>query len=223
MADLQSTEASVEEQQSSPSEIWANPELLATTRAGVEVWREVHGTESLYEVSNLGNVRSWTVGGRPILGARADTPAPKQPYVNAQQGYVYLQMSVNGKTIARTLHRVVLDAFVCERPVGMECGHYDRVKTNNALTNIRWITAKRNSDDKKRHGTMWSRPTEIRDGVTFYQCTLCAKWKAFYDFRKIKAIHSVCGRDPTCDPCRKKRDCEYAARRRAKRKACGLS
>ncbi len=56
MAQQQSTTATTE-----PQEIWASEELIATTHAGVEVWRVIHGTESLYDVSNLGNVRAWTV------------------------------------------------------------------------------------------------------------------------------------------------------------------
>lgn len=50
-------------------------------------------------------------------------------------------------------HRLVLEAFVGPCPEGMECCHWDGVRDNNRLNNLRWDTRKNNAKDRDRHGT----------------------------------------------------------------------
>src|SRR5262245_33311629 len=51
------------------------------------------------------------------------------------------------------VHQLALEAFVGPRPEGCECCHNDGDHTNNALSNLRWDTAKANAADQARHGT----------------------------------------------------------------------
>ncbi len=61
----------------------------------------------------------------------------------------------------RSVHRLVLEAFVGPCPEGMQCCHFpDRNPANNRLSNLRWDTAKANAADKVIHGTdVRSKPT----------------------------------------------------------------
>lgn len=69
--------------------------------------------------------------------------------------YVSLRRTKNGKrgSIFRRVHGLVLTCFVGPCPPGLECGHRDRDKRNNNLSNLRWVTKLENAADKHRHGT----------------------------------------------------------------------
>lgn len=72
-----------------------------------------------------------------------------------QRGYVVVTLCRGEERHARTLHRLVLEAFVGPRPEGMEACHFpDRSPLNNRLDNLRWDTPKANSGDKQVHGTI---------------------------------------------------------------------
>lgn len=47
------------------------------------------------------------------------------------------------------IHKLVLEAFVGERPSGMQACHGNGDKTDNRLVNLRWDTVKANHRDKK--------------------------------------------------------------------------
>lgn len=111
--------------------------------SALEEWRAVVGFPG-YEVSSLGRVRSqkfgslWTVL-RPSPGKR---------------GYLRVAMSRDGKTHRRLVHRVVLEAFRGQCPVGMEARHVnDNNTANNAIDNLAWGTRLENAADRDRHGT----------------------------------------------------------------------
>lgn len=117
-----------------------------------EIWRPVLGFEGKYDVSNHGRVRSkkrhhyfgvahWSVRGKiRKLGFNG-------------RGYLFLSLWKNSKPYPRAIHRLVLESFVGPRPKGMTACHYDGVRTNNYLTNLRWDTLKANFSDRDRHGT----------------------------------------------------------------------
>lgn len=112
----------------------------------MEIWKEVVGYESIYMVSDLGRVRSFTrhSGGRVL-----NPPACKQGYIN-------LLLYKDGRIRGRGVHALVLEAFVGPCPAGMETCHKDGNPQNNHLANLRWDTPVANHADKIRHGT---RPT----------------------------------------------------------------
>lgn len=65
--------------------------------------------------------------------------------------YNYLLVAVrdaNGKRYTRSVHRLVLEAFVGPKPPGMEGCHFpDPDPANNRLSNLRWDTPRANSVD----------------------------------------------------------------------------
>lgn len=103
-----------------------------------EIWKPVLGYEGLYEVSNLGRVKSLpretTKGGLIKL------------YANKRNGYVYVCLSKNGKAHTLRLHRLVLEAFTdYVSGNGLVIDHIDCDKTNNRLDNLEAVTHKVNS------------------------------------------------------------------------------
>lgn len=100
-----------------------------------ENWRP-YPNDPRYQVSDHGRVRG--IKGQPLK------PIP------TKQGY--LQVSFAGLGTA-LIHRVVLETFVGPCPEGMECCHWDDVRTNNRLSNLRWGTSGDNNLDMVRNGT----------------------------------------------------------------------
>ncbi|GAA1148019.1 hypothetical protein GCM10009651_35920 [Microbacterium natoriense] len=117
-----------------------------------ERWAAVVGFENLYEVSDLGNVRSidrevtYSNGGVRRYESRVLTGR-----VTAS-GHV--RVSLYGGTRGRDhfVHRLVLESFVGPRPDGMEGCHENGVPGDNRLTNLRWDTTRGNHLDRVKHG-----------------------------------------------------------------------
>lgn len=69
----------------------------------------------------------------------------------------YLRVTVSttdGKQKSIAVHRLVLEAFVGQRPDGMQACHNDGNHLNNSIKNLRWDTSRNNILDKNKHGTM---------------------------------------------------------------------
>lgn len=113
-----------------------------------------------YEASNLGRIRSID---RTVLRTH---PTHGTEYLFIQKGkllrptdngggYKTVCLSIRGKVKRKTVHSLVLLAFVGPRPNGMETRHLDNDKGNNALYNICYGTGQENNyEDKHRHGTI---------------------------------------------------------------------
>lgn len=112
-----------------------------------ERWLPVVGYEGLYEVSDLGNVRSLdgTRAGRKFRG-RVLKPRSRHA------GHQAVDLSTPGRRWSVDVHRLVLSAFVGPCPEGMEGCHNDGDPTNNRLGNLRWDTHRANMQDRITHG-----------------------------------------------------------------------
>lgn len=110
----------------------------------IERWLPVVGWEGLYEVSDLGRVKSL-----PRVGTSGVILKPSL----RKDGYIQHGLTRNCNHVNRLLHHLVAEAFIGPRPAGCECCHNDGDPGNNALANIRWDTPLGNSADKTRHGT----------------------------------------------------------------------
>jgi len=58
----------------------------------------------------------------------------------------------SGKRIYRSVGFLILTAFVGKRPAGLQVLHKDDDPNNNALSNLRWGTAKENCADRESNG-----------------------------------------------------------------------
>jgi hypothetical protein len=114
-----------------------------------EIWRPVADWEGLYEVSNLGRVRSLdrlASNGRRYRGKLLTS-------VLDSSGYLIVRLSEGGKCKNGYIQRMVLRAFVGEPPEGMECAHLDGTRTNNRINNLAWVSIKENASHRKLHGS----------------------------------------------------------------------
>lgn len=109
----------------------------------LEEWRRIQKHPS-YEVSDAGRVR------RLPGEFRRNTHILKTP----PNSFGYLIAPLwEGRRVVRTVHSLVLGAFVGERPEGLECRHLNGDNNDARLSNLAWGTPKENAADKLRHGT----------------------------------------------------------------------
>lgn len=118
-----------------------------------EIWKPVVGYEGLYEVSNIGRVKSLDRTVRWRDGHRAVRSRLIKYGVN-HRGYFTAHLCRDGIHNKRFVHVLVLEAFVGPRPDGMECCHGNGIRTDNRLLNLRWDTRSANRNDSRAHGTM---------------------------------------------------------------------
>jgi hypothetical protein len=108
-----------------------------------ERWLPVAGYDGFYEVSDQGRVRSLS---------RKVQNAGKVDYISGRilspnftgKGYLFVNLCRNGDRTMAYVHRLVATAFLppSEAP---HVNHIDSVKTNNAASNLEWVTPKQNT------------------------------------------------------------------------------
>lgn len=114
----------------------------------MEIWKSIEGFEGLYEVSNLGRVKSLdqeNVNGRRWIGF--ELSQSKDRY-----GYPKVMLRKEGKQKSISVHRLVAGAFI-DNPHGKpQVNHIDGIKTNNKWDNLEWNTALENMTHARETG-----------------------------------------------------------------------
>lgn len=114
-----------------------------------EQWRPIPGHEGLYEVSDLGRVRSWA------KWRRRGIPCPHiLDGATDEKGYRKVSLCSGGRQRTFAVHRLVAVAFLGPLPAGLQTRHLDGDPGNNALSNLRYGTPSENQQDSIQHGTM---------------------------------------------------------------------
>ena len=104
-----------------------------------EVWKPIKDYEGLYEISNLGRVKSLNykkTGKEKIL-----------KNVENNYGYLMVGLTKNGKQKLFLVHRLVAEAFI-PNPENKPCiDHINTIRTKNYVWNLRWVTHEENSNN----------------------------------------------------------------------------
>ena len=64
---------------------------------------------------------------------------------SSTKGYLLLELTVNGKRIRTSIHRLIWEAFNGPIPDGLTIDHIDNDKTNNRLDNLQLLTNAENN------------------------------------------------------------------------------
>lgn len=102
-----------------------------------EIWKDIEGYERLYQVSDLGRVRSLDredAQGRRIKGT---------VLAGSLNGKGYLKVSLcrDGDVEGKLIHRLVAEAFLDNPDNFPQVNHKDENKTNNVVSNLEWCSA----------------------------------------------------------------------------------
>nr|DAQ29436.1 MAG TPA: homing endonuclease [Caudoviricetes sp.] len=149
-----------------------------------EIWKDIEGYEGLYQVSNLGRVKSFDsidkLGrirkGRVLKG------------IKDVKGYLLVNLYKNSIVYTKRLHRLVAETFIPNLENKPQVNHIDENKANNIVSNLEWMTAKENINHGTRNERMsrtQSIPiiaTNIKTGESqeFYGTAECARQLALH-------------------------------------------
>lgn len=115
-----------------------------------ELWLPIPSYEGLYEISNLGNVKSLS---RTDLSNR-QRPEKIIGLINKHNGYKVVTLTKGHLKKQLAVHRLVLLIFIGKCPENMEACHNDGNKANCSLENLRYDTHANNNRDKIKHKTI---------------------------------------------------------------------
>ena len=109
-----------------------------------EVWKDIKSYEGIYQVSNLGRVKS--LARHKVIGS-ATFLAEENILINVNvKGYSRVSLCKDKKVKQHSIHRLVGMAFLdnpCNLPM---INHKDENKANNNVENLEWCTGKYNSN-----------------------------------------------------------------------------
>lgn len=107
----------------------------------MEIWKDIDGYEGIYQISNLGRVRSLdriNCRGQSIKGQirkfRIDS-----------KGYPQVRLSKNGKYQDIFIHKLVAVAFIPNPDNKETVNHKDGDKMNWSIDNLEWMTTEENT------------------------------------------------------------------------------
>lgn len=109
-----------------------------------EKWRDVAGYGGLYEVSDLGRIRSH----------RHTPPMLLSPWSDSD-GYLRIGLWDGGRQKKFPVHRLVALAFhgAKRNALHNEVAHLDGTRTNARADNLKWVSKVENRSHRKLHGT----------------------------------------------------------------------
>ena len=117
-----------------------------------EIWKDILGYEGIYQVSNLGNVKSldrdYIAGSGSIIHRNEHFIKPSKN----TKGYLIVRLFKNGKSRTMLVHRLVAEAFIPNPDNKPQVDHINGDKKLNVVSNLRWAT---NEENCRNPNTIW--------------------------------------------------------------------
>ena len=151
-----------------------------------EIWKDIPNYDGLYQVSNLGNVKSLNRYVRTCGNAKRLVKEKILKATLDNTGYYVVGLYKNNIQSNYHIHRLVIEAFIPNTQNKPQVNHIDGNKLNNCLDNLEWCTASENGIHAYNHNLNKSRKEinqydlggnfvkkwdSIKDAQAFYKTT----------------------------------------------------
>lgn len=148
-----------------------------------EIWRDVVGYEGLYQVSNLGRIKSSS----KILTQN-----------NGHSGYLTKTLFKKGKYKTFYVHKIVANSWIGEsgwKINGLEINHIDGNKRNNNINNLELVTRRENMKHGYRVGLINNNRKVYQyssNGVYEREFDSLKEAASYHNSNKISHIADIC-------------------------------
>lgn len=129
-----------------------------------EIWKDIDEYEGLYQISDLGRVKSLKTRVLNRGGSYREVSIKILKLGLDKDGYCLIGLTKNGKYSTKKVHRLVCQAFHPNPENLPLVNHKDEDKSNNRKNNVEWCT--------HRYNSVYSKP---KDRTSSYSLGVC--WK----------------------------------------------
>jgi hypothetical protein len=133
-----------------------------------EIWKTIDGYEGLYEISNLGRVKSLSriIQRDGIFGNKKIKERIIKPSIT-NGGYYRLNLINNKIKTSFSIHRLLALYFLPNIYNKPQVNHINGIKTDNRIENLEWCTAKENINHAFKIGLIIA-----KNGINHNKCKL---------------------------------------------------
>jgi len=142
-----------------------------------EIWLNINGYEKMYQISNLGRVRSLdrTLPNTRHKGFFKIIKGRVLKAWDNGNGYLVVTFSVKGNHKNKYVHRLVAEHFISNIKNDLVINHIDFNRSNNDVSNLEIVTQKENTNHSARNNRMSRGKIKRSDGVVYESMTQAAR------------------------------------------------
>lgn len=161
-----------------------------------EEWRDVVGYEGLYQVSNLGRVKSLEVKFKNSFYNKKREKIMSQH--DNGKGYLTISISINGKSKKEYVHRLVANSFIYRDEDKVEVNHKNLNKKDNNINNLEWVSKKENMRHARINGAF--------ENIKIYQYSIEGFYeREFSSLVEAAEFHNLSSKGDICRSCKNER------------------
>lgn len=134
-----------------------------------EIWKDIKGFEGLYQVSNIGRIKS--LSREAICNSACNikrlTKEKVLANVVSNNGYIFTSLrDSNGNKYTKRVHRLVAEAFIDNPNNYPIINHKDCNRSNNCVENLEWCTYEYNVRYTFKMGYKDSEETRLKKSLS---------------------------------------------------------
>lgn len=167
-----------------------------------EIWKDIPDYEGLYQISNLGRVKSLERKLKNFYNCYYHKEQILKLCVNKKTGYVYVCLNKNNKGKVMVVHKLIAETFLNKQEFksmpdedrtlinldDLEVNHKDENKQNNNVNNLEWCTHLYNVNYGTRNSKLYNR-TSFKKGHKPKTCKKVEKYS--FDGELLGTYYSI--------------------------------